>query len=43
LPKSIEIMGDRMRRWPQFDMRAKLEFGIEVQSKKNLIHMYYQP
>ena len=23
-----------MRKWLQFDMRAKLEFGIEVQSRK---------
>ncbi len=33
-----------MRKWLQFDMRAKLELGIEVQSRKdNLINMYYQP
>jgi len=36
-------MGAQMRRWLQFDMRATLEYGIEVQSKKNLIHIYYQP
>ena len=36
-------MGAQVQRWLQFDTIAKLEFGIEVQSRKKLIHTYYQP
>tara|TARA_Y100001968_G_C19113796_1_gene598517 strand:+ start:302 stop:526 length:225 start_codon:yes stop_codon:yes gene_type:complete len=34
LPKRKETEGAQTQKWLQFDMRAKQELGIEVQSRK---------